>query len=798
MAPGVPSRPLEGRLVRLTGPADPLDAANGGAAAAGSKDEAVAAGDGSGKRGRAIAWVEETRRYSVATFEGELLSVSEENLEHLDPDAPEEGGFDLAWPQDLYSECQSFGMELGESLDKKGYCVVQMFMGDSGCLQASELALGLKGFSRMPPDTRSEYLGSDRSDEVAWLPTFGGHSTTLEESGLRIYDLDELALSLGMDGQDALARCDRALSSIGTVLWPVVPHLEGEDAAFLAWARTNGLVRACETSVGGSDEPIEDRYVGGEELEDHRSFMERRKLCMIYVLESAGGTLTLCPKIEPEVTIPLVKNRILIFRHDLMSFSYSPSGRHVALQSWILDMPLEMREREEALRVIDGPPEPLGDRVNVMGIQTRYPGLSNNLDNFWNMLTAGSDTQVEVPITRWDLDIYYRAEHTLGFSMTKHSGLLSQEEVECFDNSFFGISAQEAEVMAPLQRIVLEVGYEALHNAGHSRESMQGWNCGVYIGDSGSDWSQMCNAVTEHRFAGSSNAVTCQRLSYAMGMVGPVSCSETACSSGLVACGVAHMAMRRRLPHQISPSIGANLDDALVLAINTLIGPGSYIALSGPGMLTTKGRCFTFNDTADGYARGEGCGAVKLKYCTDTVDSMNRLAMLIGSAVNQDGRSASMTAPHGPSQQDVIRASMKEAGLSPSETTVAECHGTGTALGDPIEVGALRGVMMKGRGLTPILKTSAKSNIGHLEAGAGIAGLIKCVQMLRHSAASPNCHLKNLNPHLDVEGYPVHFETEAMDFGTNSGITGVSSSALEAQMPELTSGGMRTSDTGVA
>merc|ERR1712151_959345 len=149
--------------------------------------------------------------------------------------------------------------------------------------------------------------------------------------------------------------------------------------------------------------------------------------------------------------------------------------------------------------------------------------------------------------------------------------------------------------------------------------------------------------------------------------------------------------------------------------MGTLIGPMSYISLSGPGMLTSNGRCFTFDHSADGFARGEGFGSIKLKRCEDDVDSMNRLAILIGCCVNQDGRSASMTAPHGPSQQEVIRNSMREGGLLASMITIAECHGTGTALGDPIEVGALRGVMRGDRPI-PILKTSAKSNIGHLEA----------------------------------------------------------------------------------
>ncbi|CAE7438131.1 ppsC [Symbiodinium sp. KB8] len=225
------------------------------------------------------------------------------------------------------------------------------------------------------------------------------------------------------------------------------------------------------------------------------------------------------------------------------------------------------------------------------------------------------------------------------------------------------------------------------------------------------------------------------------------------------------MTMRSKLDDQQTPNITTDLKHGLVIGSNLLLGPGGYISLSGPGMLTHQGRCFTFDNSADGFARGEGVGSVKLKVCEDSVEASGRVAMLIGCSVNQDGRSASMTAPHGPSQQEVIRQSMREAGLSPNSITIAECHGTGTALGDPIEIGALRGVMRADRA-RPILKTSSKTNLGHLEAGAGMAGLIKCICMLNYSSGAPNIHLLVLNPHLDVAGYPVYFESELLDYGS--------------------------------
>jgi len=365
--------------------------------------------------------------------------------------------------------------------------------------------------------------------------------------------------------------------------------------------------------------------------------------------------------------------------------------------------------------------------------------------------------------------------------MTCHGAFIGDQDIECFDNKFFGISEEDANMMAPKDRLTLEVGYETVHRAGYRRETLSGLNMGVYVGDSGSDWvgllqiSEAFNGLRANRWDFQLNAVTCSRLSWIFDMVGPCGTAETACSSSLVAAGIAHMSMRTLMEDQRATGFNTGLKQALVVGVNTLVAQGGYIGLSGPGMLTHLGRCFTFDQSADGYARGEGVGGITLKYCESPEEGAGRLAMWIGSCINQDGRSASMTAPHGPSQQDVIRASMREAGLDPSMVTIAECHGTGTALGDPIEIGSLRGTMAKGRGTVPLMTTSAKSNIGHLEAGAGMAGIIKCIMMLRFSAGAPNCHLNCFNPHLDISGFPIYFETEPTDFGANSGMTGVSS-----------------------
>ncbi|CAJ1461342.1 unnamed protein product [Effrenium voratum] len=275
-----------------------------------------------------------------------------------------------------------------------------------------------------------------------------------------------------------------------------------------------------------------------------------------------------------------------------------------------------------------------------------------------------------------------------------------------------------------------------------------------------------------HYMGSMSAHVTSTRLSYVFGMRGPISTSDTACSSSLVATGEAHNALRPLDPGQanVTTSTGKT-EQAVVVGTNALLGPFSWIGLCGPKMLSVKGRCFTFDYTADGFGRGEGTSALFAEVTHK--EPVERLAIFCGTCINQDGRSASMTAPHGPSQQECIRASLREANVTPGDIRVAELHGTGTALGDPIEVGALRGVM-KDRN-SPILKTSAKSNLAHGEANAGMAGLVKCVLLLNHCTVAPNVHFHSLNPHLDLTGYPCYISGELLELGTNTGYAGVSS-----------------------
>jgi len=466
---------------------------------------------------------------------------------------------------------------------------------------------------------------------------------------------------------------------------------------------------------------------------------------------------------------------LLIFRHDQMSsYEYHPEGDSLALQSWMLSEalpPIQVRE-------VTGPKGPNGLRGQVMAMHTQFPGNSYEGPRYWNMVISASDSVLEWPYSRFDKDMYYTTDSDAsvrGLSYTNHCGCVTVDEVFTFDNAIFNISDEEAGCMSINQRMWMEVGYVGLYKAGYDKKSLPGKDIGVYLGDVGSDWHSLTPYVSIIKYnpditaMSIHSAVCCTRMSHVHGLTGPSMTFDTACSASLVATHHGHLQM-----------INFKEDDrenegSLCGGTNTL-GPIGYVGNCAAQMLSHIGRCFTYDRTADGYQRGEGTGSMFCTLSEDASTVSGRIAVIAGTCANQDGRSASLTAPNGPSQQAVLRKSLQMAQIPATYVTVVECHGTGTALGDPIEVGAVLAVMEDTR-VFPLPHTSAKSNIAHLEAAAGIAGLLKCLNMLLHSTATPNVNLRTLNAHLESKGFPSIMETEAVDFGPDQhcGYAGVSS-----------------------
>lgn len=389
--------------------------------------------------------------------------------------------------------------------------------------------------------------------------------------------------------------------------------------------------------------------------------------------------------------------------------------------------------------------------IAVVGMACRFPGGADTPEAFWQLLRDGVDAITEVPVDRWDVNALYDPDPGVpGKMSTRWGGFLS--DVDKFDAEFFGISPREANHMDPQQRLVLEVSWHALENANLAPDKLVGSRSGVYMGLSTHDYSglhmKQGDETTVDMYVSTGNAanVAAGRLSYLLGLQGPSMAIDTACSSSLVAVYLACQSLR----------VGDS-DMALAGGVNLVLAPEVSMMLSKAHMMAPDGRCKTFDAGADGFVRGEGCGVVVLKRLSDAqAANDNILAVIRGWACNQDGRSSGLTAPNGGAQQAVVRQALACGGIKPHQIDYVETHGTGTSLGDPIEVQALAEVLAEGRAKDkPVRLGSVKTNIGHLEAAAGVAGLIKTILAMQHQQIPPHLHLQKLNPYIAWDELPV-------------------------------------------
>lgn len=385
------------------------------------------------------------------------------------------------------------------------------------------------------------------------------------------------------------------------------------------------------------------------------------------------------------------------------------------------------------------------DPIAIIGMACRFPGGASTPERFWELLAAARDAVGPVPPDRWDADALYDPDPARpGHTDCRQGGFLD-EPIADFDAEFFGVSPREAAWTDPQQRLSLEVAWEALESAGVPVRQAAGSSTGVWVGVMGNDYGRRpLHAVDmlDMPYVGTGNELSFMagRLSYALGLRGPSMAVSTACSSSLVSVHLACRALR-----------DGECEMALAGGVNLLVSPDNSIVLSKMRATSADGRCRTFDAAASGYGRAEGCGFVVLKRLQHAQRDGDRvLALLVGSAVNHGGAGAGITVPNATAQQRVLRAALADAGLQPHDVGYLEAHGTGTALGDPIELGAVESVLGTGRA-DPLWVGSVKSNIGHLEAAAGIAGLIKAVLVLQHEAIPPQLHFHTPNPRIEWE-----------------------------------------------
>ncbi len=390
--------------------------------------------------------------------------------------------------------------------------------------------------------------------------------------------------------------------------------------------------------------------------------------------------------------------------------------------------------------------------IAVVGLSCRFP-QADNPEAFWELLRQGKDG-VRPLKTRW--------------ATGEWGGFL--EHIDQFDPQFFGISPREAEQMDPQQRLLLEVTWEALERANIPAASLRHSQTGVFVGISNSDYAQLQvrenNPINPYMGTGNAHSIAANRLSYFLDLRGVSLSIDTACSSSLVALHLACQSL-----------INGESELAIAAGVNLILTPDVTQTFTQAGMMSVTGRCQTFDEGADGYVRGEGCGVVLLKPLAQAErDGDNILAVIHGSAVNQDGRSNGLTAPNGRSQQAVIRQALAQAGITAAALDYLEAHGTGTPLGDPIEINSLKAVLQTAQREQPCVVGSVKTNIGHLEAAAGIAGLIKVILSLGHGVIPQHLHFKQLNPRIDLDGLvTIAREQQPWPSGSQKRFAGVSS-----------------------
>ncbi|RQH10614.1 MgcI [Okeania hirsuta] len=423
---------------------------------------------------------------------------------------------------------------------------------------------------------------------------------------------------------------------------------------------------------------------------------------------------------------------------------------------------LEMMERSRS------------EAIAIIGIGCRFPGNANTPESFWELLSNGKDSVREIPLERWDIDSYYDPNpDTPGKMYIRHAALV--EQVDRFDPQFFGISGKEAHSLDPQQRFILEVTWEALERSGIDPQQLENTQTGVFLGIGQNDYANLgfsqVENISPYDATGNGFCFAAGRLSYFLGLQGPSIAIDTACSSSLVAIHEACQSLRQG---------ESNL--ALAGGVQLILSPQVTTALSKLKALSPDGKCKTFDAAADGYGRGEGCGIVVLKRLSDAVkDGDNIQAVIRGSAVNHDGPSSGLTVPNKLAQEKLIQQALKAAKVEPGQVSYVEAHGTGTSLGDPMEVRALTSVFEQGRdGENPLHIASVKTNIGHLEAAAGIAGVIKVVLQLQNQKIAPHLHFVNPSPYIDWENTPVKVPTELTPWQSSGDkrIAGVSSFAI--------------------
>lgn len=413
------------------------------------------------------------------------------------------------------------------------------------------------------------------------------------------------------------------------------------------------------------------------------------------------------------------------------------------------------------------------DAVAIIGLGCRFPGGINDAESLWKLLVEGREAVSEVPADRWNAGRFYDPEPGIvGKSITNRGGFI--DGLEQFDPQFFGISPREAPYVDPQHRLLLETAWEAIEDAGLVLDFEKGTDLAVFVGISHTDFQVIqgtpwdSSGITSHSSTGSAHSIAANRISYCLNLRGPSIAMDTACSSALTAVHTACEHIR-----------AGRCTTALAGGVTVMITPGGFIGFSQASMLSPEGRCKAFAASADGFVRGEGAGMVLLKRLSDAIKDGDPIrGVILGTAVNQDGHTNGISLPSPEAQARLVREACEDAGISPSSVGFVEAHGTGTAVGDPIEAHALAEALCVDRPAdAPLPIGSVKTNLGHMETAAGVAGLVKALLVLERGQIPASLHFDEPSPHIDFEGLKLRVPTKLEPFPEIDGkrIVGVNS-----------------------
>src|SRR6267154_4591424 len=414
------------------------------------------------------------------------------------------------------------------------------------------------------------------------------------------------------------------------------------------------------------------------------------------------------------------------------------------------------------------------DRIAIIGIGCRFPGGIHHPDALWKLLVEGGEAVSDVPPDRWNVERFYDAEPGIaGKSIARRGGFV--DGIDQFDPQFFGISPREAPYVDPQHRLLLETAWEAIEDAGLVLDLEGGTDLGVFVGISHNDYQAIQGTPWEHSGigphspTGCAHSIAANRISYCFNLRGPSVAMDTACSSALTAVHAACEHIR-----------AGRGDTALAGGVTVVITPGGFIGFSQASMLSPEGRCKAFDASANGFVRGEGAGMLLLKRLSRAIADGDPIhGVIIGTALNQDGHTNGISLPSAEAQARLVIEACIDAGVAPSQIGFVEAHGTGTAVGDPIEAHALTAALCEGRSPeAPLLIGSVKTNLGHLETAAGVAGLVKALLVLKHGRIPPSLHFQTPNPNIDFTALKLRVPTTLEPFPETDGgkrIAGVNS-----------------------